>query len=92
MMSLTGTAHLTGIDDPEMRRAVVHRNLLVTTIASLSLIDIFDGQSILLTLTERYSVGPYAMGVAIIASTFGMAITFLAAVVFTSGTDRSCTV
>ncbi len=50
------------------------RNLVIGLIAFLTLVDLFATQAILPSLAERYAVTPAAMGLAVNASTFGMAI------------------
>ena len=51
------------------------RNLVIGTIAFLTLVDLFATQAILPSLVARYGVPPAAMGLAVNASTFGMAVT-----------------
>lgn len=88
MISLTGTAHLVGTGAPGMRRAVARRSMLIASIAFLTLIDLFGSQAILPMLTERYGVAPATMGVAVNASTLGMAVASLAVAAFAGGIDR----
>jgi predicted MFS family arabinose efflux permease len=49
------------------------RNFVVCVIGFLTLVDLFATQALLPTLAKAYHVGPSAMGVAVNASTFGMA-------------------
>jgi YNFM family putative membrane transporter len=49
------------------------RSLVIGLIAFLTLVDLFAAQAILPSLVEAYGVTPAAMGVAVNASTFGMA-------------------
>ena len=50
------------------------RNLVIGLIAFLTLVDLFATQAILPSLVKHYGVTPAAMGLAVNASTFGMAI------------------
>ena len=50
------------------------RRLLVGAIGFLTLVDLFAAQAILPTLAKVYGVAPSAMGVAVNASTIGMAV------------------
>src|SRR4051794_2956517 len=58
-------------------RALV-RTLLIGFIAFLTVVDLFGTQAILPTLTKAYGVTPAAMGVAVNATTMGMAVACLA--------------
>jgi len=49
------------------------RRMLIGLIGFLTLVDLFAAQAILPTLAKMYAVSPSAMGVAVNASTFGMA-------------------
>jgi predicted MFS family arabinose efflux permease len=52
----------------------LRRSLVIGTIAFLTLVDLFATQAILPMLASAYQVTPAAMGVAVNASTLGMAI------------------
>lgn len=54
--------------------AVFPRTAVIGLISFLTLVDLFAAQAILPSLVEAYGVGPTAMGVAVNASTVGMAI------------------
>jgi predicted MFS family arabinose efflux permease len=54
------------------------RALLVGLMGFLTLVDLFAAQAILPSLAAHYRVGPGAMGFAVNASTFGMAVAGLA--------------
>jgi len=54
--------------------AVFSRTAVIGLISFLTLVDLFAAQAILPSLVEAYGVGPTAMGVAVNASTVGMAI------------------
>ena len=49
------------------------RNVTVALMAFLTLVDLFATQAILPTLAQAYRVSPAAMGLAVNASTIGMA-------------------
>lgn len=51
----------------------VQRRVLIGLIGFLTLVDLFAAQAILPTLAQMYGVAPSAMGVAVNASTIGMA-------------------
>ncbi|MBR1144245.1 MFS transporter [Bradyrhizobium sp. AUGA SZCCT0431] len=56
---------------------VVLRSLVIGLTAFLTVVDLFATQAILPSLTRHYNVTPAAMGVAVNASTLGMAIASL---------------
>jgi MFS transporter, YNFM family, putative membrane transport protein len=64
------------------------RTLLIGLIAFLTVIDLFGTQAILPGLAEAYGVAPAAMGLAVNASTFGMAVAGLAVAYFSRRIDR----
>jgi MFS transporter, YNFM family, putative membrane transport protein len=53
---------------------VLLRSIVVGTMAFLTVVDLFATQAILPSLTRHYGVSPAAMGLAVNASTVGMAI------------------
>ena len=53
---------------------VLLRSAVIGTMAFLTVVDLFATQAILPTLTRHYGVSPGAMGLAVNASTLGMAI------------------
>jgi YNFM family putative membrane transporter len=53
---------------------VLLRSAVICTMAFLTVVDLFATQAILPTLTRHYGVSPGAMGLAVNASTLGMAI------------------
>lgn len=61
---------------------------IIALIAFLTLVDLFATQAILPTLASRYGVNPSTMGVAVNASTFGMAVAGLAVAIFGRNIDR----
>ena len=62
-------AHLTA---PPRRRVL--RSAVIGTMAFLTVVDLFATQAILPSLTRHFGVSPAAMGLAVNASTIGMAI------------------
>ena len=61
---------------------------LVGVIAFLTVVDLFATQAILPVLARAYAVGPAAMGLAVNASTLGMAVAGIAVALFGGGLDR----
>jgi predicted MFS family arabinose efflux permease len=57
--------------------APIARGAAIGLIAFLTLVDLFAAQALLPTLAHSYGVSPAAMGVAVNACTFGMAISSL---------------
>jgi predicted MFS family arabinose efflux permease len=70
------------------RRHHALRVALVGVIAFLTLVDLFATQAILPALAKAYGVTPSAMGVAVNASTFGMAVAGLVVALFSHRIDR----
>lgn len=64
------------------------RTLLIGLTAFLTLVDLFATQAILPSLTRAYGVTPAAMGVAVNATTFGMAVAALGVGLFSQRIDR----
>ena len=64
------------------------RNFLIGLAAFLTLVDLFATQAILPALAKVYGVSPAAMGLAVNASTLGMAIGALAVAFFSRRIDR----
>jgi predicted MFS family arabinose efflux permease len=64
------------------------RNFTVTSMALLTLVDLFATQAILPTLARAYQVTPAAMGLAVNASTVGMAVAGLVMALFGRHIDR----
>jgi YNFM family putative membrane transporter len=64
------------------------RTLLIGVTAFLTLVDLFATQAILPSLTRAFGVTPAAMGVAVNASTLGMAIASLGVAFFSRRIDR----
>ena len=64
------------------------RNFLIGLAAFLTLVDLFATQAILPALAKAYGVSPAAMGLAVNASTLGMAVAGLAVAFFSRHIDR----
>jgi len=64
------------------------RTLLIGLIGFLTLVDLFAAQAILPTLVAHYRVSPSAMGVAVNASTMGMAVSGLVVALFSGRLNR----
>jgi MFS transporter, YNFM family, putative membrane transport protein len=64
------------------------RNLVIGVIAFLTLVDLFATQAILPSLVAHYGVSPAAMGLAVNASTLGMAVAGLLVSLFSRRIDR----
>ncbi len=64
------------------------RSLVIGLIAFLTLVDLFATQAILPSLAGAYGVSPAAMGLAVNASTLGMAAAALAVAFFSRRIDR----
>src|SRR5262245_26003586 len=64
------------------------RNLVIGVTAFLTVVDLFATQAILPTLALHYQVTPAAMGFAVNASTFGMAVSALAVAFFSRWVNR----
>ena len=70
------------------RRAADARILVIGLISFLTLVDLFAAQALLPTLVRHYQVTPAEMGVAVNASTFGMAAAGIAVALFARHVDR----
>ncbi len=73
---------------PERRSTVLTRSLVIGMIAFLTLIDLFGAQALLPMLVEAFEADPAAMGVAVNASTIGMAVAGVVVVAFSRRIDR----
>ena len=68
--------------------AVVLRTFVIGLMAFLTVVDLFAAQAILPSLARHYHVSPAAMGLAVNASTMGMAIAGLAVAFVSQRIDR----
>src|SRR4051812_40143249 len=64
------------------------RNMVIGLIAFLTLVDLFATQAILPSLVAHYRVSPAAMGLAVNASTLGMAVAGILVSLFSRRIDR----
>lgn len=72
----------------ERPRDVLRRGTIIGIISFLTLIDLFGSQALLPQLVDAYSVDAATMGVAVNASTFGMALSGLTVAWFADRIDR----
>lgn len=75
---------------PERSEALraLRRNAVIGLIAFLTVVDLFATQAILPSLAQAYQVTPAAMGLAVNASTFGMAVAGLSVAIFSRRINR----
>jgi len=73
---------------PSDTAGTTFRNLVIGLIAFLTLVDLFATQAILPSLVAHYRVSPAAMGLAVNASTFGMALSGILVSLFSRRIDR----
>ena len=73
---------------PQHGSAVLIRTIVISLTAFLTLVDLFATQAILPSLARAYDVSPAAMGLAVNASTMGMAVAGLAVALFSGRIDR----
>ncbi len=81
------TASVAAEPSPEIGRPWVH-SVNIGVIAFLTLVDLFATQAILPSLAEHYRTTPAATGLAVNASTFGMAIAGLVVALFGRHVNR----
>lgn len=72
----------------ESKPAVLRRSTIIAMISFLTLIDLFGSQALLPQLVVAYKVDAATMGVAVNASTFGMALAGLTIAWFADRIDR----
>jgi predicted MFS family arabinose efflux permease len=93
-LAMSATAPAAPIDPPAPVRApradrrAWLRNVVIGLTAFLTLVDLFATQAILPTLVEHYGVSRAAMGSAVNASTFGMAVSGLLVALFSRRIPR----
>ena len=73
---------------PQLSAGALLRSLVIGLTAFLTVVDLFATQAILPSLVVAYGVTPAAMGVAVNASTIGMAVSGLAVAFFSRRIDR----
>jgi MFS transporter, YNFM family, putative membrane transport protein len=72
----------------DLSSGLMFRSIVIGLTAFLTVVDLFATQAILPSLTRHYGVAPAAMGFAVNASTFGMAIAGLVIGFFSPHIDR----
>jgi MFS transporter, YNFM family, putative membrane transport protein len=72
----------------QLSQGALVRNTVIGVTAFLTLVDLFATQAILPSLVERYHSTPGMVGLAVNASTLGMAISGLAVALFSTRIDR----
>jgi MFS transporter, YNFM family, putative membrane transport protein len=88
MSQLSAAMRPQAIEMEEHSTGVLLRSLVIGLTAFLTVVDLFATQAILPSLTRHYGVTPAAMGFAVNASTFGMAIAGLVVGFFSPRIDR----
>lgn len=73
---------------PEKRSVVFKRSMIIAFVAFFTLIDLFGSQALLPLLVIEYGVSPSTMGVAVNASTIGMAVAALLVALFARRLNR----
>ena len=79
---------VTGALRGERPRDIVRRSTIVALVSFLTLIDLFGSQALLPQLVVAFDADPQVMGIAVNASTFGMALSGLVVAWFADRTDR----
>ncbi len=87
-MNLPSALPLSRLEREVPRLSGIYNLIVIGLIAFLTLVDLFATQAILPALAGAYRVSPAAMGVAVNASTFGMAIAGLAVALFSRHLNR----
>jgi predicted MFS family arabinose efflux permease len=82
---VSGSPH---IQENRSAASALLRTVVIGLTAFLTVVDLFATQAILPSLVEAYGVSPAAMGVAVNASTLGMAVSGLAVAFFSRRIDR----
>src|SRR5258706_7519667 len=86
---LTVSAHGTPpMSEVQAGHGALLRNFVIGLTAFLTLVDLFATQAILPSLARFYHVSPAAMGLAVNASTIGMAVAGLVVAFFSPHIDR----
>jgi predicted MFS family arabinose efflux permease len=80
--------HAAAMQGDMSQTAAARRFVVIGLTAFLTLVDLFAAQAILPVLAHHYHVAPASMGVAVNASTLGMAVASLAVGVLSTRIDR----
>ncbi|MEP1833776.1 MAG: hypothetical protein ABJL57_08890, partial [Hyphomonas sp.] len=82
------TSRLKGLCAELLEVIMLTRTITIGLLSFLTLIDLFGSQAILPQLTEFYGTDPASMGLAVNASTFGMAAAGLVVALLSRHIDR----
>jgi predicted MFS family arabinose efflux permease len=85
---MSHAAHPIAMPPHAYARGAALRSLVIGLTAFLTVVDLFATQAILPSLTKAYGVTPAAMGLAVNASTLGMAVAGLGVAFFSHRIDR----
>jgi len=88
MAQISHAAASLGMEMHASATHVLRRTIVIGLTAFLTVVDLFATQAILPSLTKAYHVTPAAMGLAVNASTLGMAVAGLAVALFSRKIDR----
>src|SRR5262249_34650825 len=88
MAQISHAAASLGMEMHASATHVLRRTIVIGLTAFLTVVDLFATQAILPSLASAYHVTPAAMGLAVNASTLGMAIAGLAVALFSRRIDR----
>ena len=89
MTAQTSHAASLGMEMQGHSAHVLRRSIVIGLTAFLTVVDLFATQAILPSLAKAYHVAPAAMGLAVNASTLGMAIAGLAVAFFSRSSTRA---
>jgi MFS transporter, YNFM family, putative membrane transport protein len=87
VLNLSNRAATTALGQGSLAQSLA-REILIGVLAFLTVVDLFATQAILPSLVQHYQVTPAAMGLAVNASTLGMAIGSLGVALITRPFDR----
>lgn len=87
-MNMPSALPLSSLERGASRLPEIYNRVVIGLIAFLTLVDLFATQAILPALAEAYRVSPAAMGVAVNASTVGMAVAGLTVALFSRNLNR----
>src|SRR5437762_559300 len=88
MSQLSHMTEMHGMENAHHSHGVLLRSFIIGLTAFLTVVDLFATQAILPTLARHYDVTAAAMGLAVNASTMGMAVAGLATGFFSQHIDR----
>jgi MFS transporter, YNFM family, putative membrane transport protein len=88
MLHVTKALEMSHMDAHRRSSGAFVRSLVIGLTAFLTVVDLFATQAILPSLARAYGVAPAAMGLAVNASTMGMAVAGLGIAYFSKSIDR----